>query len=349
MNISNYLRFLKYFLRGRGFVYIHYGVTHRCHLRCRMCSVWKGGDKGKELSLSEIKSLARGLRSLGAISVALGGGEPFMREDLSKIVRIFRDEGLWVRVVTNGIKSTPEDIRAVVQAGLTSASISLDSLSPRTQDFIHRSKDTLPKIMRSLDLFKKLLPRKGKRLLLNTVVSRLNLKELPEIARFVHDKGYLASFIPVVLTPSSDIQDSFAAYAPELAIRKEDHPIVDEVYEQLKEMKRASYPILNSLKFLEASRICLKTGRIDWECDAGGFYLSVSPEGSISICHRFDYPGMKTSPELRNVIHSPQYQKQRQELISGCPGCIRPCWMETSFMMKDWRILYHILRLSMRH
>ncbi len=349
MNISKYLRFLKYLLRDRGFVYIHYGVTHRCHLCCRMCSVWKGGNKGKELSLPEIKSLARGLRSLGAISVALGGGEPFMREDLPEIVRAFRDEGLWVRIVTNGIKPTPEDIRAVIQAGLTSVSISLDSLSSRTQDFIRRSKDTLPKIMRSLNLFRELLPRKARRLLLNTVVSRLNLKELPEIARFARSKNYLVSFIPVVLAPSPSTQDPFAAYAPELAIREEDHPIVDEVYDRLDEMKRTSYPILNSLKFLEASRIYLKTGKIDWDCDAGGFYLSVSPEGKISICHRFDYPGMKTSPELRRLIHSPQYQKQRREIISGCPGCIRPCWMETSFMMKDWRTLYHILRLSLRH
>jgi len=349
MNITNYLRFLKYFLRGRGLVYTHYGVTHRCHLRCRMCSVWKRGNKEKELSLPEIKSLARGLRSLGAISVALGGGEPFMREDLPQIVAAFRDQGLWVRIVTNGIKPTPEDIRAVVRAGLTSISISLDSLSPETQDFIRRSKDTLPKIMRSLNLFKELLPRKGRRLLLNTVVSRLNLKELLEIARFARSKGYLVSFIPVVLTPSPSTQDPFAAYAPELAIRKEDHPAVDEVYKQLKEMKKKSYPILNSLKFLEASRIYLKTGKIDWDCDAGGLYLSVSPEGKISICHHFPYPGMKTSPELRELMHSSQYQKQRRELISGCPGCIRPCWMETSFMMKDWQILYRILRLSLRH
>ena len=349
MNITNYLCFLKYFLKGRGLVYIHYGITHRCHLRCRMCSVWKGGDKEKELSLPEIKSLAQGLRSLGAISVALGGGEPFVREDLPKIVRIFRDEGLWVRVVTNGVKPTPEDIRAVVQAGLTSVSISLDSLSPGTQDFVRRSKDTLPKIMHSLDLFKKLLPRKGRELLLNTVVSRLNLRELPEIARFARNQGYLASFIPVVLVPSPDIQDPFAAYAPEMAIGEEDHPAVDKAYERLEEMKRTSYPILNSLKFLEASRIYLKTGKIDWDCDAGGFYLSVSPGGKISICHHFPYPGMKVSPELRKLINSSQYQKHRRELISNCPGCIRPCWMETSLMMKDWRILYHILKLSLGH
>ena len=348
MNISNYLRFLKYLLRGRGLVYIHYGVTHCCHLRCRMCSVWKEGNKEKELSLPEIEFLAQGLRSLGVISVALGGGEPFMRKDLPEIVRTFRNQGLWVRIVTNGIKPTPQNIRAVVQAGLSSISISLDSLSPGTQDFIRCSKNTLPKIMRSLDLFKELLPRKGRRLFLNTVVSRLNLKGLPEIARFARGKGYLVSFIPVVLAPSPGIQDPFIAYAPELAIRKEDHSVVDEVYDRLKEMKR-SYPILNSLKFLEASRIYLKSGKIDWECDAGGFYLSVNPEGRISICHRFAYPGMKTSPELRELMRSPQYQKQRQELISGCPGCIRPCWRETSFMMKDWQILYQVLRLSLRY
>jgi radical SAM protein with 4Fe4S-binding SPASM domain len=174
------------------------------------------------------------------------------------------------------------------------------------------------------------------------------LEELPAIVHFARAKGCLVSFLPVILASSSRTPDPFSAYAPEVAIKEEDFDLIDKIYDQLKEMKKASWPILNSFEFLDASRIYLKSGKLNWDCDAGGFYLSIGPEGKISICHHFDYPGKKISGALKELLESPQYQARRQELIAGCPGCIRPCWMETSLMMKDWRILLQLLKLNLK-
>ena len=112
-------------------VYAHYGVTHRCNMRCRMCDVWKTGDAETELQLPQIERLAANLKKAGVRSVALGGGEPFVRKDLEGIVRAFAWRGFEVRLLTNGIALAPDRIARVISAGVRHASVSLDSMDAK--------------------------------------------------------------------------------------------------------------------------------------------------------------------------------------------------------------------------
>src|SRR3546814_262929 len=62
-------------------------ITTRCNMACRHCGddVW--GDPRNDLSLDEIAKFSA---ELGTIeSLALGGGEPFLRKDLAEICRLF--------------------------------------------------------------------------------------------------------------------------------------------------------------------------------------------------------------------------------------------------------------------
>ena len=90
---------------GRAFltrnvpVYAHFGVTHRCDLTCKMCGIWRYGNKKEELSLEEIEVVAQRMARIGVVQVSLGGGEPFAREDLPEICRIFTKAGVNTRVL----------------------------------------------------------------------------------------------------------------------------------------------------------------------------------------------------------------------------------------------------------
>jgi len=77
-------------LTRRQPVYVIYETTDRCNLRCRMCSVWRRADREAELNLGQIDVLAGRLRDMGVVVVSLSGGEPFLREDLPEIIRIFK-------------------------------------------------------------------------------------------------------------------------------------------------------------------------------------------------------------------------------------------------------------------
>lgn len=56
-------------------------LTYRCPMRCKMCNVWQyPTEKSKEIQPEELRTLPK-LKFIN-----LTGGEPFIREDLDKIV-----------------------------------------------------------------------------------------------------------------------------------------------------------------------------------------------------------------------------------------------------------------------
>lgn len=63
-------------------------VTNRCNLRCKHCFYWQNLNKTtKEFTLEELKKV---VPTIGRFSfLSLGGGEPFLRDDLAEIVKLF--------------------------------------------------------------------------------------------------------------------------------------------------------------------------------------------------------------------------------------------------------------------
>ena len=53
MNLSltaeNYKRIAMGALTRKVPVYAHFGITHRCNLTCKMCGIWRYGNKKEEL------------------------------------------------------------------------------------------------------------------------------------------------------------------------------------------------------------------------------------------------------------------------------------------------------------
>ena len=314
-----------------------------------MCSVWRTAVPGKELNLSQIQKLARSLRELGVIRIALGGGEPFLRKDLTGIVDAFSSNRMEVHVLTNGCTATEKNIREVVKAGLAGVSISLDTLDPRKAEYIFGSPQILERVFENLALFSQIMPERGSTLIMNVVVSRQNLSEVPELARFAGDIGFKASFIPVTLAPGPDISDGFAAYAPEFAVGSRDHELVDSTYNFLLKRKHRFNDILNSSRFLKDSAHFLKTGEINWECHAGSLYLSVSPEGMISYCHKAAGKIGTWSDNLPAVFEEKGYQNSRRQFLRDCPGCMRPCWAEVTHALSSLSGIREAVRLYRSH
>jgi len=330
-NIASF--FQAYFL-GKP-LYVHYGITHRCNLHCRMCHIQPGED-ARELSLEQIDKIFTILKRLGVFYVSLGGGEPFLRSDLIPVVRLLKDKGFMVRLLTNGTLVSGKSVKDLGAAGLTQVSISLDTLNPDKFSHICASSGVWEKVMQAIDLFLN-LPKKGRLLLINTVVSRLNIQELGEIHSFAKRKGYCVSFIPVE-----------AGEASEFSFRENDHGTIDDIYEQLIEMKRGRNAIFNSSLFLEKSRLYLKTKQRNWRCDAGKLYFSVSPQGDISICHNFKPEGSLLKDGIEALLQLKDFRGSRQARIKECTGCMRPCWAEISYLFRDKKCLWEMamMRIS---
>src|SRR5437868_8166244 len=75
---------------GRVHNNLRISVTDRCNLRCTYCMPEEVTflDKGELLTFEEIAHFVRVVAPLGIDKVRLTGGEPLLRRDLSRLVRM---------------------------------------------------------------------------------------------------------------------------------------------------------------------------------------------------------------------------------------------------------------------
>lgn len=119
---------------GRPLKSLRLSVTDRCNLRCNYCMpepeyVWL--PREDILSFEEMATLAGYFADLGVDKVRLTGGEPLLRRDLARLVRLLlHDRRITeVALTTNGVLLA-EYAQELYDAGLNRVTVSLDTLRP---------------------------------------------------------------------------------------------------------------------------------------------------------------------------------------------------------------------------
>lgn len=117
-------------------------VTQRCNLDCKYCyNVWKGatGYPAGELSTREMRALIeKVLRETRCPSLAITGGEPFVRDDIPELIRAARSSGAEVNVVTNATLLDGDLARRSVEAGARAFEVTLLSSERDVHDALAR-------------------------------------------------------------------------------------------------------------------------------------------------------------------------------------------------------------------
>src|SRR3954468_12336269 len=106
---------------GRVHNNLRISVTDRCNLRCTYCMPEEVVflDKGELLTFEEIAHFVRAAAPLGIDKIRLTGGEPLLRRDLERLVRMLVEvPGIVdVGLTTNGLLLA-EHARPLYEAGL---------------------------------------------------------------------------------------------------------------------------------------------------------------------------------------------------------------------------------------
>lgn len=180
---------------GRVHNNLRISVTDRCNLRCTYCMpedvVFL--DKGELLTFEEISRFVEIAAPLGIDKIRLTGGEPLLRRDLPRLVRMLaaipgiRDVGL----TTNGIL-LENQAQAFFDAGLRRINISLDTLNPETFRQLSR-RDGLDRVIAGILAAKKAGFNPIK---INAVSIRgITEAEVIPLARFAREHGLEMRFI----------------------------------------------------------------------------------------------------------------------------------------------------------
>ena len=177
-------------------------VTDRCTFRCTYCMPKEifGRDyvflaRDELLSFEEITRLTRVFVKLGVRKVRLTGGEPTLRRDFDKLVGMLADiDGLEdIAMTTNGSLLTLDKAMALKAAGLTRATLSLDSLDEATFQSMNDVGFPVAKVLEAIDnaATASLTPVK-----IDMVVKRgVNDHDIVPMARHFRGSGHILRFI----------------------------------------------------------------------------------------------------------------------------------------------------------
>ncbi len=179
--------------------YLRISVTDRCNLRCIYCMPPEGVPQmshSEILSYEEIRIIVQAAAELGINKIRLTGGEPLVRADLPKLIKMLsRIEGIQeLSLTTNGtlLKNYALELR---QAGLSRINLSLDTLKPDRFRYITRL-GRLKDVLEGISAAKKAGFDPVK---INAVVMQgINDDEILDFARMTCEEGCHVRFIELM-------------------------------------------------------------------------------------------------------------------------------------------------------
>lgn len=247
--------FLNYYIQTRFFgkktpLLAGFKITHKCNLTCRHCPFWH--ENLPQMTFEEIKEVLKSLYDMGVRILLIEGGEPFLWRDgsyhLQDVVNEAKKYFLSVGVTTNGTISMELDSNSLW--------VSLDGLK-ETHNHI-RGQDIFDKVIENIE------SSSHPNLYVNTTINKLNWQEIPEMVKFLKGKvkGITIQFYypyentdPLMLTKDKRIK----------------------VLEELIRLKKEGWPVVNSIKALNALKNNNWTSRCkEW------MIASIEPDGTIT-------------------------------------------------------------------
>lgn len=292
--IANYKLARHHILPPAKPITLTFSVTNRCNSRCSTCYIWQN-QTTNELSLQEIEKIFQGMGKVFYFNIS--GGEPFLRKDLPKIV-ILACKYLKPSVIhtpTNAIasdiviKTTNEILKRMKQNGYSHIQFtikpSFDGIGEK-HDKIRGVPGNFKLLMKTILGLKEL--QKEYPFLhvgIGTVISRFNVKEIPEIASYAK-KLNMDSYIHEIAESRSELFNTDKNITPDI----EDYAeaveyFINEIKSDFKNKRRLS-------KVVYAFRIVyyrlvlkiMKEKRQVIPCYAGLSNIHMTPDGKVWPC-----------------------------------------------------------------
>ncbi len=298
--------------------YALYELTLQCNMNCIHCGSSAGNKRGKELSKKEWFNVTKQLAELNCKDITLLGGEPFLRKDWYEISKNITDNGLNVRIMSNGFLINQKTIQKLRSIDPTAVSISLDGAKSETHDFIRQTKGSYDKCIQGLDS----LQKAGINTSVVTSINKLNFQELPLLRSLLLNKGIvwqLQIAIPLGRFKKDLLVSKQQFYAAALFIVS-----IRQKYNQ------KDLPIIGSHCFGYYSKKIRNPMVFPWNgCQAGISTIGIQSNGGIKGCLSLPeefIEGNIRDDKLSDIWKTPSFctynrNFNKNDLQNECIGC----------------------------
>lgn len=262
-------------------------LTSRCNARCEHCgSRCDGNEQGEEVSSELIKKTLKEVAEHydpGTVMLNVTGGEPLMRKDFFELMKYAKSLGFPWGITTNGSLITANVVEKLIDAGMSSVSVSIDGLE-KTHESFRKLPGAYKKIMNGIKMM--IDSKKIQIVQVTTVANKKNLAELEPLYKELCDIG-LEYWRVVNCDPIGRAQDNDG-----ILLDKEDFKyLFNFIQEKQKDgkMKEVSY----GCSHFVGPDLEMKVRSNYFFCMTGLYVGSVLSNGDIFVC-----PNVPRRPEL---------------------------------------------------
>jgi radical SAM protein with 4Fe4S-binding SPASM domain len=292
-------------------------LTYGCQNRCTFCyasSPHRAGERRPMTTGQIMGVMDKILNQAHVPSLSFTGGEPTLHPDLPGLIRYGAGLGLRINLITNGIRTSHwEYAQSLVEAGLASAQVSLESADPRLHDEIVGRSGAHALTVAGVRNFQRL----SIHVHTNTTLCAQNLDKAGDLIRFVaRDLKLKTMSMNMVIRTGTALDQTrvgvtytrVAERLPELLSVAEAEGIKLVWYSPI------PYCIFNPVLFGLGAKSCACVDGI----------LSVDPAGNVLPCSSFgDGIGSLVSQSFEDIYNSRRasYWRGKKFTPPACRDC----------------------------
>ena len=303
-------------LRHGGPGYLQFAITNLCNADCDFCGFARSKFDPKarrSVTLDEARRVIDVALKNHIGYLLFVGGEPMVHRDLRAMTRYAAERGIRPMICTNGGLWTEDNMRGLVDDGLTSVIMSIDAHDIAKHEQNRGLPDVCKKIRRANEFFQ------GVRVQTTASITASRLiDDYEKLPPFLESLGFNSCTFSYPLT---SLASSYLSFSDSGLVNYSKEELI-ALFEKIKTMKRNSgFPVVNPRESLDEMQRHLRGEKEKFACLGGHKYFYLDWKLDLYRCHFWETPMCKV------------WDWDESKLIrDGCTRCMIDCYRDPSVL-----------------